>query len=294
MTAFDAAMMDPRTGLTHAALTGERKQSVVDAERMLSFLVSRFLSEHGYIREAHYVNTVAGWHEAADGRGVTELERCRKNYAMLNMVLDEWMPWHNDSYNFSLIDINRPVKGICGFSRETVIAVTTNIESIEYRRRQNLELGYEEHPRAGTTDDVEAIFALFHRFLGKYFYTKGVQTMLEKSCEVKEPNYNKLMHLPKEFCKRMDKDLPFYYWTANERYRDWEEILPSFNERPDGDDDEELAATDHPLRLHRLTVNRREDASVFTAGRSFLPARNQATLRQRLHRPVVDPPPPPN
>jgi len=107
VTAFDAAMMDPRTGLTHAALTGERKQSVVDAERMLSFLVSRFLSEHGYIREAHYVNTVAGWHEAADGRGVTELERCRKNYAMLNMVLDEWMPWHNDSYNFSLININR-------------------------------------------------------------------------------------------------------------------------------------------------------------------------------------------
>ena len=27
----------------------------------------------------------------------------------------------------------RPVKGICGFSRETVVAVTTNIESIEFR-----------------------------------------------------------------------------------------------------------------------------------------------------------------
>ncbi|KAK3708189.1 hypothetical protein QZH41_017930 [Actinostola sp. cb2023] len=63
-------------------------------------------------------------------------------------------------------------QGICGFSRETVIAVTTNIESIEYRRRQNLELGYEEHPRAGTTDDVEAIFALFHRFLGNIFTLK--------------------------------------------------------------------------------------------------------------------------
>lgn len=32
---FDDAMLDPGTGLTHAALTGERKQSVGDAERML-------------------------------------------------------------------------------------------------------------------------------------------------------------------------------------------------------------------------------------------------------------------
>ena len=37
---FDDAMLDSSTGLTHAALTGERKQSVGDAERMLSFLVA--------------------------------------------------------------------------------------------------------------------------------------------------------------------------------------------------------------------------------------------------------------
>ena len=39
VTAFDAAMMDPNTGLTHAALTGERKQSVADAERMHALLL---------------------------------------------------------------------------------------------------------------------------------------------------------------------------------------------------------------------------------------------------------------
>lgn len=64
------------------------------------------------------------------------------------------------------------MKGICGFSRETVIAVTTNVESVEHRRRHNTIIGYEEHPRAGTSDDVEAIFALFHRFLGNIFTLK--------------------------------------------------------------------------------------------------------------------------
>ena len=85
---FDDAMRDPDTGLTLAALTGERKQSVVDAERMLSYLVAKFLDENGYGKEGRYVRTVAGWHEAADGRGLSELERCKKNYDMLNMILD--------------------------------------------------------------------------------------------------------------------------------------------------------------------------------------------------------------
>ena len=104
---FDDAMQDPKTGLTFAALTGERKQSVVDAERMLSYLVASFLSEHGYEKEGEFVRTVAGWHEAADGRGLSELKRCKKNYEMLNMILDEWMPWHKTAPNFSTIDINR-------------------------------------------------------------------------------------------------------------------------------------------------------------------------------------------
>ena len=104
---FDEAMMDFKTGLTHAALTGERKKSVGDAERMLSFLVANILREHGYIVEANYIDIVAGWHEAADGRGLTELQRCKQNYAMLNMILDEWMPWHRENPDLSAIDINR-------------------------------------------------------------------------------------------------------------------------------------------------------------------------------------------
>ena len=47
---------------------------------------------------------LAGWHEAADGHGLSELERCKINYGMLNMILDEWMPWHRDNYDFPTID----------------------------------------------------------------------------------------------------------------------------------------------------------------------------------------------
>ncbi len=74
----------------------------------------------------------------------------------------------------------RPVKGLCGFSRETVVAITTNVESIEFRRRQNNEIGYEEHPRAGTTDDVEAFFALLHRYLGLIFTLKDFKALWRK------------------------------------------------------------------------------------------------------------------
>jgi len=107
--------------------------------------------------------------------------------------------------------------------------------------------------------------------------------------------------LIREFCKRMNPDIPFYYWTRNERYMAFDHDLPSFNERPHNDDDDSDDDSDdvsdddsddgdddpqqHPLRLHRLVINRREDASIFVSGRSFLPARNQVTIRQRLFRP---------
>ena len=40
-----------------------------------------------------------------------------------------------------------------------------------------------------------------------------------------------LIYVIRELTKRIGDDLPFYNWTANERYREWEE-LPSFNEAP--------------------------------------------------------------
>ncbi|KAK3716248.1 hypothetical protein QZH41_018049, partial [Actinostola sp. cb2023] len=164
---------------------------------------------------------LADWHEASDGRGLGQLERCRKNYKMLNYILDEWMPWHTSNYDFSTIDVNRPVENICGFSRETVIEITTNIESQEARRRINNEVGYPMHPRAGGTDDLETFFGLVHRYLGNVFLLKDFKQIWPR--------------LVREFKKRMDENLPFYYWTLNERFSN---ELPSFDECPEYDENE--------------------------------------------------------
>lgn len=87
----------------------------------------------------------------------------------------------------------------------------------------------------------------------------------------------------------MDPDLPFYYWTLNERYS--EEAYPSFDLRPAfGDDDDDR---NHPLRLHRLRLNQREDGAIFVVGRAYLPARHRQTIRQSFHRPGNYLPPPP-
>ena len=107
--AFDAVLRDPKSGLTHAALIGERKQSLLDAERLLSYHVVESLQRQGYKTEAEYVKVVVNWHNATDGRGLSQLERCKYNYEMLNYIVEEWMPWYKDSYDFSLIDINRLV-----------------------------------------------------------------------------------------------------------------------------------------------------------------------------------------
>lgn len=110
------------------------------------------------------------------------------------------------------------------------------------------------------------------------------------SNENKGAIYHIIFHIKyfiREYCKRIDPELPFYYWTTNERFRDQDEVLPSFNLKPEFE--EEIDPRVHPLRLHRLSINRREDSSIFVAGRCFLPARNQTTIRQRLHRPVVQP-----
>lgn len=100
---FDEAMRNPMTGLTHAALVGSRKQSVPHAEKLLSFHVANFFKDNHYLAEAEYVETIALWHEASDGRGLSQLQRCRQNYQMLNYILDEWIPCHQDNYDLSTI-----------------------------------------------------------------------------------------------------------------------------------------------------------------------------------------------
>lgn len=148
---------------------------------------------------------------------------------------------------------------------ETFIEIKTNIESQERHRIHNIDYWYSEHPRAATTDDVECFFSLTRRHLGDTFTLKDFKSGWRK--------------LVREFCKRIDPDLGFYYWMQNDRFKT---ELPSFDDPV------------NEKRLHVLKHKRREDSSIFTAGRAFLTAENKQSIRQRLFREDVGLPPVPN
>ena len=97
MERLQEAMESPETCLTYVALSGQRKQNVEDAERIFSKSVAQYLRQRGYTNKAVYVQTVCNWHVASDGRGISQLKRCKYNYEMLQYVLDESMPWHRQS-----------------------------------------------------------------------------------------------------------------------------------------------------------------------------------------------------
>ena len=101
------ALSDPSSKLTYASLTGERKQSVEDAERLLSTDMANFMKKKGYAYEEKYIRVISNWRRANDERGLTELQRCRFNYEFLNFIIDDLMPWHKDLLDFSLLEVNR-------------------------------------------------------------------------------------------------------------------------------------------------------------------------------------------
>ena len=76
----------------------------------------------------------------------------------------------------------RDVTRICGFTKETLMAVT-NIESREWRRRgiTSAQL-HPEHPRASTSDDCECFFSVMRDNIGKNFTLKEVKVNFRKVC----------------------------------------------------------------------------------------------------------------
>ena len=70
-----------------------------------------------------------------------------------------------------------------GFTRETVIALTTNIESREWKRREYAFSGHsQEHPRASSTDDVECLFSIMRDLSGKHFTVRLARYNWRKIC----------------------------------------------------------------------------------------------------------------
>ena len=104
---FTEALYDETSGLTFPALTGQRKQSVRDAEILFSEGVQNFMEKKKYDYEAKFIGAVRNWRRACDERGLTSLQRCKYNYQLLQLILDELMPWHSHSYDFSLLEVNQ-------------------------------------------------------------------------------------------------------------------------------------------------------------------------------------------
>ena len=152
-----------------------------------------------------------------------------------------------------------------------MIAITTNIESREFQRRQIAAAGGDiEHPRSSTTDDVECFFSLLRDNLGKVFTLKHVQFEWRKMCV--------------EFMKRMDPELPFYYYTsAHDRF--YEGPRPSFSQ-PSSEPSKRNPREQKPRRI--------EQPGKLVHGRATLAIPGARSIRMQFHNVPVDIPPPPS
>lgn len=249
----------------------------------MSHKVADFMEDKGYAMEQEYVRTIACWHEASDGRGLSQLERSHANYQMLNYLLDEWMPWHHEVYDFLYADVNKPLEGIRGFTLQTALEVIANVETQEHRRRMNHTIGFVEHPRASSTDDVEAFFSITRRLIGLTFTAKEFSDQWSK--------------LVKEYVKRIDPDLPFYYWTPRDPFTLEYHEFDDSDEQVDESDHTYVDNGFHTARLHRTCTSgsgAQRASKVFVSGANFLPAKHRPSIRQQLFKPEVPLPPVPD
>ncbi|XP_065911420.1 uncharacterized protein [Dysidea avara] len=94
---FEEALHDSSAGLTYTALSGVRKQSVEDVERLFSGSLVKWMENKGYKKEAEYLSVVHNWRRACDERGLTSAQRSKYNADFLSYLLDDLMPWHQQA-----------------------------------------------------------------------------------------------------------------------------------------------------------------------------------------------------
>ena len=116
---FVEALYNEKSGLTYPALTGVRKQSVEDVERLFGAGVVSFMKENNYAVEEKYVRVVRNWRRALDEHGLSTAQRQQYRKDMLCFILDKLMPWHTkeELNDYSLLEVNRYVYNvICIYS----------------------------------------------------------------------------------------------------------------------------------------------------------------------------------
>ena len=103
------AAESPESNLTFSALTGQRKQSIGDVERLFNPDLVTYLEKKGYEYEAQYIRVVSNWRRASDERGLSQQVRTTYNQEFLKFILDELMPWHLSGHDYSTLEVNRLV-----------------------------------------------------------------------------------------------------------------------------------------------------------------------------------------
>ena len=153
-------------------------------------------------------------------------------------------------------------------TRQTLIALTTTIESREWmRRRRVIEGSPPEHPRACSTDDVECFFSVLRNTIGTHFTCKSVMVEWRKICL--------------EFSKRIDSDLPFFYYTStHDRFYE--------GERDDFD-----TYTRPRSNPRQQRVRTREQPGNLAVGRATMIKPGAKSIRRQYHNLPVELPPPP-
>lgn len=66
------AAQNPESNLTYSALTGQRKQSVGDVEKLFNPGLVAVLKQKGYDYEAQYIEKIMNWRRACDERGISQ------------------------------------------------------------------------------------------------------------------------------------------------------------------------------------------------------------------------------
>ena len=83
--------------MTYKALTGKNKQSVPDCEHLISPGVIAYLERKDHSSGAGVLKLIHNWHEAVDGRRLSEAKRSPYCKDMKEWLLVDWMPWFNNA-----------------------------------------------------------------------------------------------------------------------------------------------------------------------------------------------------
>ena len=162
-----------------------------------------------------------------------------------------------------IVDYRSP-NNILGFSKETTVALVTNVEGREWHRRNVSNQGIKpEHPRASSTDDIECFFSMMRDSIGSNFNVKQVKFSFR--------------NVYAEFVKRLDPDLPFYYYTSDHK-RYYEGPLPEFNQPSS-------------MKPKTKRVPRREQPTAFAPRRATMPVRGSLSIRPKFHNLPLELPP---